>query len=243
MSPEQFKGYEATEQSDIYAFGAVLFESIVGTVPYAMPTEASIINAHLSEPVPKITDHRPELPTGVDDVIARAMAKEPEERYNTATAMMEELAATLAADAPVASTLVSDVPVPPQADATRIVTAPEPEPPPPAPETRVATAADHTTLTPEEHVAPEEPITAATVAASAAAPLTTVAVPPAPSSEPRHVEETTISDGAGAAPAGRRGSGASARSRSSASPLRASSAGATRRRRSRRPSSTRASAT
>ena len=195
MSPEQFKGHEATEQSDIYAFGAVLFESIVGTVPYAMPTEASIINAHLSEPVPKVTDHRPDLPSGVDDVIARAMAKEPEQRYHTATAMMAELAATLAADAPVASTLVSDAPAPP-ADATRIVTAPEP--PPPVPETRVATAADRTTLTPDEPAAPEEPITAATVAASAAeppteapaeeevepdppagTPATTVAVPPA----------------------------------------------------------------
>jgi serine/threonine protein kinase len=213
MSPEQFKGYEATEQSDIYAFGAVLFESIVGTVPYAMPTEASIINAHLSEPVPKITDRRPELPSGVDDVIARAMAKEPEERYHTATAMMEELAAILAAGAPVASTLVSDAPAPPPADATRIVT--PPEPPPPLPETRVETAPVPTTLTPEEPVAPEEPITAATVAASAAAPPTegpvkeetshpgapptTVAVPPVPPTELRPVEATTVSEDDGAA--------------------------------------------
>lgn len=206
MSPEQFKGYEATEQSDIYAFGAVLFESIVGTVPYAMPTEASIINAHLSEPVPKITDHRPELPSGVDDVIARAMAKEAEERYHTATAMMEELAAILAADAPVASTLVSNAPAPPPADATRIVTAVEP--PPPAPETRVATGADHTTIT------PGEPVTAATAAASAPpatdapakdetaeadTPPTTVTVPPVPPTKLGPVQATTVSKGDGAA--------------------------------------------
>lgn len=151
MAPEQFKGYEATERSDIYSFGAVLFESIVGTVPYAMPTEAAIINAHLSEAVPKITDHRPELSSGVDEVIARAMAKEPEDRYSTAMAMMEELAATLAAEAPASRTLVSDVPEPPLADATRIVAAPES--PPAEPETRVTTdaptgGAPPTTVTP-----------------------------------------------------------------------------------------------
>ena len=182
MAPEQFRGYEATERSDIYSFGAVLFESIVGTVPYAMPTEASIINAHLSEAVPKITDHRPELPSGVDDVIARAMAKEPEDRYATATAMMEELAATLAAEAPASRTLVSDVPEPPPpADATRVV--PAPDPPPAEPGTHVTTdvPAPPTAVTP----APATELrtaetTAAPVEATTMSKREAVAPPPAP---------------------------------------------------------------
>jgi serine/threonine protein kinase len=187
MAPEQFRGYEATERSDIYSFGAVLFESIVGTVPYAMPTEASIINAHLSEAVPKITDHRPELPSGVDDVIARAMAKEPEERYATATALMEELAATLAAEAPASRTLISDVPeTPPPVDATRIV--PAPEPPPDTPETHVTsdapapptavTPAPATELLTTETTAP--PVEATTISKQEEVPQEEVAPPPVP---------------------------------------------------------------
>jgi serine/threonine protein kinase len=204
MAPEQFKGYEATEQSDVYSFGAVLFESIVGTVPFAMPTEASIINAHLSEPVPKISAHRPELPPAVDDVIVRAMAKDPEDRYATATAMMEELAATLAAEAPVPTTLVSDVPEPPPSTATRIVSAPETVTPPP--ETRVATAAEQATTTPPEEPVtgatitspvppvetPEEAQTAATVAASAAPPATEAPAADADAAAPTSVPPTTV---------------------------------------------------
>ncbi len=182
MAPEQFKGYEATEQSDIYAFGAVLFESLVGTVPFAMPTEASIINAHLSEPVPKVTAHRPELPTGIDDVVVRAMAKEPDDRYTTATELMDELAAVLAAQAPAPTTLVSDAPedaVP--ATATRVV--PAPEPPPPASETRAAT--------PEEHLteAPDQPPAGATIASPTPEPETSIEVPEPEIAVP---DETTV---------------------------------------------------
>jgi serine/threonine-protein kinase len=107
MAPEQFRGQETTEQSDIYSFGAVVYECFVGTVPYPMPTEWSVINAHLSEPVPAVTAHRPELPPMIDDVIRRAMAKEPQDRYPSASDLMDDVARAVGTTPSVPATVLS----------------------------------------------------------------------------------------------------------------------------------------
>jgi serine/threonine-protein kinase len=84
VSPEQIQGEAASARSDIYSLTGVLYECLVGTVPYAKPAEAQVIYAHISEPAPQPTQARPELPKAIDDVIAKGMAKAPEDRYASA---------------------------------------------------------------------------------------------------------------------------------------------------------------
>ena len=86
ISPEQIKGDRATTQSDVYSLAAVLYECFTGVVPYPKDSEAAVLYAHMADPPPKITDHRPELPATLDEVIATGMAKEPAERYETTRA-------------------------------------------------------------------------------------------------------------------------------------------------------------
>jgi hypothetical protein len=84
VSPEQIQGEPATGRSDIYALTGVLYECLVGSVPFPKPAEAAVVYAHIAEPPPEPTAERPELPKAVDDVIAKGMAKEPDDRYRSA---------------------------------------------------------------------------------------------------------------------------------------------------------------
>jgi hypothetical protein len=89
VAPEQIRGERATPRSDIYAFGAVLFECLTGVVPYPKESEAAVLYAHMSDPAPKVTDVRPELPASLDAVLARAMAKDPADRPAEAVEVVE----------------------------------------------------------------------------------------------------------------------------------------------------------
>ena len=89
VSPEQIQGEPATARSDVYALTGVLYECLVGTVPYPKPAEAAVVYAHITEPPPKPTAERPELPAEIDEVVAKGMAKDPDERYATAGALLE----------------------------------------------------------------------------------------------------------------------------------------------------------
>jgi serine/threonine protein kinase len=91
MAPEQFRGHEATERSDIYALGAVVYEAFVGVVPFPRPTEGAVMYAHLADPVPSVRERRPGLPAEIDKIIDRAMAKHPEERYKSAAELAYDL--------------------------------------------------------------------------------------------------------------------------------------------------------
>ena len=77
ISPEQIRGDRATAQSDVYALAAVLYECLTGVVPFPKDSEAAVLYAHMADPPPRVSDHRPELPGTLDEVMARAMAKEP----------------------------------------------------------------------------------------------------------------------------------------------------------------------
>jgi predicted Ser/Thr protein kinase len=85
VSPEQVRGEQVTEAGDRYAFAAVLYECLAGEVPYPRDTEAAVLYAHVSEPPPRLSERRPEVPAELDAVVARGLAKEPSERYPTAT--------------------------------------------------------------------------------------------------------------------------------------------------------------
>ena len=88
VSPEQIRGEPAGTASDVYALTAVLYECLCGSVPFPQPSDVAVLNAHMSNPPPRVTSHRPELSPAVDDVIARGMAKEPSERQTSATEMI-----------------------------------------------------------------------------------------------------------------------------------------------------------
>jgi predicted Ser/Thr protein kinase len=171
MAPEQIRGQSATEQTDIYALGCVLYECFTGTVPFYRETDAAVLYAHLSEPLPSVRDHRDDLPPDLDSVLTRAMAKKPEERYASATGLLLDTSRAVAQRAapPVAPAPATDVPGAPATVATGPSTptvAPEPAQEtatPAAAETALAASA--TAATPSETPATEVPAGSETVLA------------------------------------------------------------------------------
>ena len=89
LAPEVIAGEQATAASDRYAFAAMLFECLAGDVPYPRSSEAAILYAHTSEPPPRISERRAELPAELDAVFRRALAKGPSERPASALAIVE----------------------------------------------------------------------------------------------------------------------------------------------------------
>ncbi|MEV0062887.1 serine/threonine-protein kinase [Nocardia sp. NPDC050718] len=81
VAPEQLGGDRVDLRADVYALGCSLFQLLVGTVPFVRQTPAALMYAHLHEPPPRPSALRPELPAAFDAVIARAMAKDPADRF------------------------------------------------------------------------------------------------------------------------------------------------------------------
>jgi serine/threonine-protein kinase len=98
-APEQIGGKPARPQTDQYALGCVAYTMFTGTVPFPRDEVTAVLWAHMSEPPPLVTALRPDLPPAVDAVIARALAKDPEDRYPTCTEFAEAVRAALGVDA------------------------------------------------------------------------------------------------------------------------------------------------
>jgi serine/threonine-protein kinase len=94
-APEQFEGKPLDSRADVYSLGAVLFECLAGHPPFVRDHEVAIMHAHLMEAPPRVTDERPELPGAIDGVIARAMSKDPADRYRSAGDLGSAAAAAL----------------------------------------------------------------------------------------------------------------------------------------------------
>ncbi len=131
VAPEQIEGSTQSVATDQYALGCVLFECLTGHAPFERDSELDVMWAHLSDDPPPVTAHRSDLPEGIDAVIAKALSKVPEDRYETCTAMVAAARAAIttpAADDPtvVARTVVSGKPASesPPAGATRLSPAP-----------------------------------------------------------------------------------------------------------------------
>jgi serine/threonine protein kinase len=80
-APEQIEGRAVDGRTDVYALGCVLYQCLSGEPPFKAATEGTVIHAHLVEPPPKLSTKRPDLPLGINDVIATAMAKAMDDRY------------------------------------------------------------------------------------------------------------------------------------------------------------------
>jgi serine/threonine-protein kinase len=89
VPPEQIEGGDIDGRADVYSLGCVLFECLAGTRPFDRESELSVVFAHLNEPPPRLSDVRPDLPAGFDDVFATALAKSPSERYSTCAELIE----------------------------------------------------------------------------------------------------------------------------------------------------------
>ncbi len=81
ISPEQIEGAAIDARADVYSLGCMLFECLTGRTPFERETEIATVYAHMNEPPPRPSDVRPGLPEGFDAVIAKALAKAPDDRY------------------------------------------------------------------------------------------------------------------------------------------------------------------
>jgi YVTN family beta-propeller protein len=83
VAPEQIRGDVIDGRADQYALGCLLFECLTGSLPFRDRSEVAAIFAHLEEPPPLASERHEALPSAVDGVLARGMAKEPEERFDS----------------------------------------------------------------------------------------------------------------------------------------------------------------
>jgi serine/threonine-protein kinase len=94
-APEVLAGRPSDGRADLYSLGCSLFRLLTGRTPYPSGPAAAVIEAHLTQPPPRVTDHVPGLPPAIDDVIATAMAKDPSRRYQSARDLADAAARAL----------------------------------------------------------------------------------------------------------------------------------------------------
>jgi serine/threonine-protein kinase len=97
-APEQIDGQPVDGRADQYSLACVAFEMLTGTVPFKRELPIAVLYAHLSTPPPRLTSIRPDLPPAIEDVFARALAKSPEERYDTCADFADALREALGLD-------------------------------------------------------------------------------------------------------------------------------------------------
>ena len=104
VAPEQIEGTRVSARSDVYSLGCLLFHCLTGQVPFARDTDVAVIYAHLSEDPPRLSTLRPELPEGLDAVMAKALDKSPDRRFPTCGGLINAARAVIDAAGPLSDT-------------------------------------------------------------------------------------------------------------------------------------------
>ena len=91
LSPEQARGVQTNEQSDVYSLGIILYELLTGKVPYDGETPISIALKHLQEQAVPPSKLNPRVSPALENVVMRAIAKSPDQRYSTAKELLQDL--------------------------------------------------------------------------------------------------------------------------------------------------------
>ncbi len=100
IAPEQVLNKPVDARADLYSTGCLLFRVLTGRRPFVGDDWVALAHAHVYEPPPRPTDLRPDLPARADSMVARALAKDPEGRYQTAEEFRHALGALAAPAAP-----------------------------------------------------------------------------------------------------------------------------------------------
>jgi serine/threonine-protein kinase len=95
MAPELFEGVPASPRSDIYAVGVMYYALLSGQLPFHSTRLTHLIHLHRTAPVPELHALRPEIPSGVSTIVARCLAKRLLDRYASAEALADDLAAVI----------------------------------------------------------------------------------------------------------------------------------------------------
>jgi len=126
VAPEQIQGHDVDGRTDGYSLACVLFECLTAKVPFAKDSDVATLFGHIQDPPPRVTQARESLPSEIDEVMAQGMAKNPDDRPQTATALIDRAARALGAPSgpkeapsiPAAPTVLAPPPAPGWAAAT-----------------------------------------------------------------------------------------------------------------------------
>lgn len=91
MAPEQGMAEAGDERSDIYSLGVIMYQMATGRLPFDADTPLAVILKHLNEPLIPPSEHVPEIPEQLEAIICKALEKEPDNRYQSAAAMLQDI--------------------------------------------------------------------------------------------------------------------------------------------------------
>jgi serine/threonine protein kinase len=102
LAPEQVEGREVDGRADVYALGCLLFHCLTGELPFPRENDMAVLYAHLHDEPPRVSEKRPQLPEGLDAVIAKALDKSPDRRFATCDELVQAARVVVDAAGPLA---------------------------------------------------------------------------------------------------------------------------------------------